>query len=313
VFAGIVLFLATNWEELPRAARTLVLIAGPTMGYAGGYLAYDHGVPRVGHALTVLGALLVGPSLFLFNDLFSLGVAGEWLFLAWTVFALPTGHALSSRPGTGLGIATLAGVVVALSSPADPFPAVGLLGVLVLAVGRAGSGRVPWTYRVGGVALTVGTLLAMTLLDGQFAWFELPPLPVLVATAVGALAGGGWLHYTGEREAVEWTAIVLAALTLSTTVAVFAPETVPKLLAFSSVHVAGLAALVATGYLGYRSRSRVLIDLAALGGLLQTLSFVEATVVTALSGAIALVVAGLILLTAGVALERGRRSLVSRL
>jgi len=313
MFAGVALFLATNWADLPRAARTLVLLAAPSLAYGGGYAAYDRDVPRVGHALCVLGALLVGPSLFLFDELFSLGVAPEWLMLAWTAVALPTGHALDSRPGTGLGIAVLAGVVVALSAPADPFPAVGLLGILVFAVGRSGAGRVPRTYRVGGVALTVGTLLAMTLLEGQFRSFELSPLPVLVGTAVGAVAAGGWLRYTDEHEATEWTVIVLAALTLSTAVAVFTPERVPELLGFVSVHVAGAAGLVATGYLGYRTRSRTLVDVTALGGLGQTLTFVEATVVGALSGSVALVVAGVVLLGAGVALERGRRSLLSRL
>ena len=313
VFAGVVLFLATNWQDLHWAARALVLFAGPTLAYYGGSVAYDNAVPRVGHALYVLGALLVGPSLFLFDDLFSVGVAPEWLLLAWAAVALPTGHALKSRPGTGLGIALLALVVVALSEPADHYPAVGLLGVGVFALGRMRSGRVPWTYRMGGVTLAVGTLLLMTMLEGQFDLYELGPTPVLVATAAGAVAGTGWLHQAEEREAVEWSVIVLAALTLSTTVAVFAPDTVSALLAFVSVHVAGLAGLVGTGYLGYRTRSRTLIDLVALGGLIQTLSFVEATVVSALSGAIALVVAGLILLAAGVALERGRRTLLSRL
>lgn len=313
VFAGVVLFLATNWEDLPRAARTLVLIAGPTLAYVAGVVAYDRDAPRIGHALCILGALLVGPSLFLFDDLFSLGLDAEWLLLAWTVVALPTGHALGSRAGTGLGLALLASVVVALSDPVNSLPAVGLLGVLVFALGWPRSGRIPWTYRVGGVALTLTALVGMTLLEGRFAGFDVGPIPVLVAMAIGALAGAGGLFYADERTAVEWTVIALAALTLSTAVATFAPETVPELLAFVSVHVAGLAGLVGTGYLGYRTRSRSLIDLAALGGLLQTLSFVEATVVTALSGAVALVVAGLVLLTAGVALERGRRSLVSRL
>lgn len=313
VFSGVLLFLATNWQDIHWVARSLVLLAGPTLAYRGGSVAYDHDVPRMGHALYILGALLVGPSLFLFDDLFSIGIATEWLLLAWTAVALPTGHVMRSRPGTGLGIALLASVVVALSAPADPFPAVGLLGVGVFAIGRMRSGRVPWTYRMGGVTLTVGTLLLMTLQEGQFDWYELGPTPVLVATAGAAVAGAAGLHQADKREAVEWSAIVLAALTLSTTVAVFAPETVSELLAFVSVHVAALAGLVATGYLGYRSRSRPLIDLVAVGGLIQTLSFVEATVVSALSGAIALVVAGLILLAAGVALERGRRTLLSRL
>ena len=311
VFAGVVLFLATNWGDLHWAARALVLLAGPSLAYYGGSVAFDHDLPRIAHALCILGALLVGPSLVLFDDLFSLGIAAEWLLLTWTIVALPTGHVLRSRPGTALGIALMAAVVVALSETA--YPAVGLLGVGVFALGRLRSGRVLWTYRMGGVTLAVGTLLVMTLLEGQFDRYHLGPSPVLGATVAGALAAIGWLHQADEREAVEWSVIVVAALTLSTTVAVFAPETVPELLAFVSLHVAGLAGLVATGYLGYRTRSRPLIDLVALGGLLQTLSFLEATVVSALSGAIALVVAGLVLLAAGVALERGRRTLLSRL
>jgi uncharacterized membrane protein len=313
VFAGIGLFLATNWQDLPVLGRGIVLLAAPSLAYAGGSLAYDYQVGHVGHALFVLGALLVGPSLFLFEDLFALGIGAEWLYLAWAAVALPTGHGLRSRPATGLGLALLAAVVAVLSAPSDPYPTVGLFGVGVFALGTVHSGRVAWTYRSGGAAMVVGTLLVMTLQEGQADWYEVGPTPTLLAAAAGAVLAAGWLFQTEERPSFEWSLMVLAALALSTTVTAFAPATVPELLAFVSVHVAGLAGLVATGYLGYRARSRTLIDLVALGGLLQTLSFVEATVVTALSGAIALVVAGVVLLAAGVALEQGRRSLVSRL
>lgn len=313
VFAGVVLFLATNWADLPRAARTLVLLAGPTLAYAAGVGAYEFDVPRIGHALCVLGAVLVGPSLFLFSELYALGIALEWLLFAWGIVALPTGHLLTSRPATGVGLGLLAGVVVALSEQADPAPAVGLLGVLLFALGRSQAGRVGWTYRSVGVALTLAALLALTLVQGQFGLFDVGPTPVLVAAAVAAVAGGGWLASVDDRPAVEWTLIALAALALATTVATVAPDPVPELLAFVSLHVAALAGLVGAGYLGYRERSRTLVDLATVGGLLQTLSFVEATVVDALSGAVALVVAGLVLLAAGVALERGRRSLLARL
>lgn len=313
VFSGVGLFFATNWRDLPVIGRALVLLAGPALAYTGGSLAYDYHVRQVGHALSVLGALLVGPSLFLFDGLFSLGVPAEWLLLAWAAVALPTGHGLRSRPGTALGLALVAAVVAVLSDPADPYPAVGLLGVGVFVLGRIHVRRVSWTYRTSGAAMTVGALLAFTLQVGAFDGYLVGPTPTLLATAIGALVAAGWLFHVEERSAFEWSVMVLAALALATTVTAFAPSTVPELLGFVSVHVAGLAGLVATGYLGYRSRSRALIDLVAVGGLIQTVSFVEATVVTALSGAIALVVAGVVLLAAGVALERGRRSLVSRL
>jgi thiamine transporter ThiT len=74
-----------------------------------------------------------------------------------------------------------------------------------------------------------------------------------------------------------------------------------------------LVAVATTGYFGYRSGARRFIDLATLAALAQTLSFVASTVIDALSGSLALVAAGVILLTAGVVLERGRRTLLTRL
>ena len=319
VFVGVTLFLATNWGDLPRPARAAILIGAPGLAYAGGFAAYDREASRIGHALCVLGAVLVGPSIFLFEDLFTLGLADAWLLLAWTVVALPTGHVLASRAGTGLGLIVLAALAVELGEPTDPAPILGLLGIVLFVLGQGrsgrsmGIGRVPWTYRVGGATLTLLALLLLTTLEGRFVRFDLEPSAILFAGAVGALVGIGWLHSVGARAGSVWTGATTLALGGSVAVAALAPETVPDLLAFVGTHLGMLAALLATGYVGYRSRSRALIDLAALGGLLQTLSFVAATVVDELSGSIALVVAGLVLLAAGLALERGRRSVLERI
>lgn len=313
VFTGVVLFLATNWSELPRAARAAVLVAGPGLAYALGIAAYDRDAPRIGHAFCVLGAVLAGPSLFLFDDLFTLGIDAEWLLLAWSVVILPTAHALGSRVATAFGFAVLLAVVVALSAPNDPAPAVGLLGVVLFAFGHTHDGPVPETYRVGGVAIALGTVVLMTLLEGDFGLYTFGPPAIVGAAALGALAGMGWLFYESDRASGGWSVTVAVALGVSTAVAVGTPDVVPEPLGFLGLHAAALAGLVSTGYLGYRQRSRPYIDLAVLGAMLQALSFVEATVVDALSGSVALVVAGLLLLAAGVALERGRRSLLSRL
>lgn len=313
VFVGVTLFLATNWQNLPRIARAAVLVAGPGLAYAGGVLAYSRNVPRIGLALCILGAVLVGPSLFLFEQLFDLDIATTWLLFAWTVVALPTGHALDSPTGTGLGLLLLVALVVSLVEPGEPIPVVGLLGVVLFAIGHTRTDRVAWTYHVGGAAVTLGALLVLTLLEGRFGVFELELTAPLVAGLGGALGSVGWLSYTGARDGSAWTVTGLFALAGSVAVAALAPGSIPELLAFAGTHLALLVGLLATGYLGYRSRSRSFIDLATLGGLLQTLSFVDAAIIDELSGAVALIVAGLILLAAGAALERGRRSLLSTL
>ncbi len=314
ILAGMLLFLATNWEELPRAARTVVLVGGPALAYAGGIIAYQRDVARIGHALCVLGAVLVGPSIFLFNDLYMLGMATEWRLFVWTVFALPTGHALGSRVGTALGIVLIIGLVVNLSEPVDPAPAVGLLGIALFGLGHRPQGAaVAWTYRVGGVVATGGALLVLTLLEGQFMFFDIGPTAVLAGAGGGAVAATVWLGYARRFSAATWSGVALIALTLATVAGLAAADPVPELLAFGVLHLASLAGLFVTGYYGYQRQARVFIDLATVWGLLQTLSFVEATIIDALSGSIALVIAGLILLGAGVALERGRRSLLNRL
>ena len=338
VFVGVTLFLATNWADLPLLARAVVLVTAPGLAYAGGALAYDRTAARIGHALCLLGAVLAGPSIFLFDDLFALGLHDAWLLLAWTAIALPTGHALASRPGTGLGLFVLLVLVGNLAEPTDPAPPVGLVGVALFAIGcvgsharsfpgtpagshtvggaggsGAGADPVAWTYRVGGAAVALAALLLLTTHEGRFFRFEFEASAMLVAGLLGAAGGAGWLSIASRRAASGWALVAIGAIAGSAAVASMAPDALPDLLAFVGTHLALLAALLATGYLGYRTRSRSLVDLAALGGLLQTLAFVSATVVDALSGAVALVVAGLVLLAVGVGLERGRRSVLERL
>ena len=320
VFAGVTLFLATNWNDLARPVRAAVLVAAPAITYIGGWLGYRRNTPRIGLALCALGTLLVGPSVFLFDDLFAFSLADSWLYLTWAAVALPVGRALGSRVVTGLGLLVLVALIVALTEPADPTASVGLLGVGLFALGHAVSvtmnrtdeDRIAWTYRTGGIAITLATLLVLTTVEWRFASFDVELTATLLATGFGAFAGVLWLFYTDRRDRAGWAVSGVLAVAASISVATLAPETVPELVAFVGVHAAVLVGLVATGYLGYRMRSRALVDLATLGGLIQTLSFISATVVDELSGAVALVVAGCVLLAVGVGLERGRRSMLAR-
>lgn len=313
VFVGVTLFLATNWDDLPTAAQVAVLLAGPGLAYAGGIAAYRRSSPRIGLAGCLLGAILAGPSLFLLADTASIELAATWLLLGWTAIALPSGHALDSRLGVGIGIGLSAALVAELAGPADPVPPVALLGVSLFVLATHHRERVGWTYGMGGAALTLFGLLLLTTLDGRYGRFDVGPSAVLVATALGSLVGVGWLRWQGDHPRFEWTAPAVAAVGVSTGAAVLAPDRLPEIVAFLGGHIVLLGAIAATGYYGFRSGSQRFIDLAALAALAQTLSFVASTVIDALSGSLALVVAGLILLGAGVTLERGRRTLRSRL
>jgi uncharacterized membrane protein len=313
VFVGIALFLATNWNDLPTVAQIAVLLCGPGLAYVGGAVAYSRSLPRAGLALSLLGAVLVGPSLFLLADLATAEIAETWLLFGWCAVALSTGHALGSRIGAGIGLALLAALVADLASPADPIVSIALFGVVLFALASLQEEALIGTYRGVGAVLSLAGLLALTTLEGQFDRFDPGLSATLAAVAAASVAGAGGLWIQEDRTEFRWAALAIGAVALGTAAAVGAPDVVPNLVAFVAVHLVVLVAIASTGYYGYRMGSRRFIDLAAVAALLQTLSFVAATVVDSLSGSVALVVAGVILIGAAVALERGRRTLYARL
>ncbi|CCQ37691.1 DUF2157 domain protein [Natronomonas moolapensis 8.8.11] len=312
VFVGLVWFLATSWADLPTAAQVVVLLAAPGLAYLGGAVAARRSLPRAGLALSLLGAVLTGPSLFLLADLAAVDVATVWLLLGWTAVALPTGHALGSRAGTGIGLAVLAGLVLELTDPGDPTAPLSLLGVGLFGSAGFQRDRVGWAYRAVGATFALVGLLALTTREGRFGGFDPGASATLGVLAVGAFAAVGWLGLGRDRAGGRWAATALAAIVAGTGTALAAPETVPNAAAVGIAHLCAVATIAATGYYGYARGARRFVDLAAIAALAQTLSFVATTVVDALSGAIALVVAGTILIVAGVGLERGRRSILAR-
>ena len=313
VLVGVTLFFATNWDTLPTAAQVAVLLAAPGLAYTGGIAAYRRAVPRIGLACSLLGAVLTGPSLFLLADTASIELAETWLLFGWTAIALPTGHALDSRAGVGIGLALATALVAELARIADPIPAVAFLGVTLFVLAKRQREQVAWTYGIGGATLALSGLLLLTTLDGRYARFDVGPSAALVAVVFGSVAGLSWLLWRNDRPRLEWTGVAIVSAGVSTGLAFLAPERIPDLAAFLGSHAALLGATAATGYYGYRSGSRRFIDLATLAALAQTLSFVASTVVDALPGSLALVVAGVLLLGAGVTLERGRRQVLARL
>lgn len=312
VFAGLTLFLATNWDDLPTAAQVAVLLVGPGSAYAGGAAAYRRSIPRAGLTLSLLGSALAGPSLFLLADLAPPAIADVWILLTWAAVALPTGHALVSRVGVGFGLAILAALTVELVDPGDPPTTLSLLGIVLFGLPRSRTEGVARTYRIVGAAFALLGLVAVTTLDGRFDRFDPGVSATLGLVAVAAVGAVGRLRFRDDPAGFGWAVTATAAVAVGTGAAIASPEAIPNGAAVALVHAAALAAVASTGYYGYRTGSRRFVDLAAVAALVQTLSFVASTVVDALPGSIALVVAGTLLVAAGIALERGRRSVLAR-
>ncbi|MDY6964802.1 MAG: DUF2157 domain-containing protein [Halobacteriota archaeon] len=108
VGAGAILFIASNWEKIPRFIR-LILLFGTTFGtyFTGWRLEYDtKSRPILGHALIFLASILVGVTILLTAQIFHINANEEWLILLWFLTIVPFVYAFDSKPILGLSIFT---------------------------------------------------------------------------------------------------------------------------------------------------------------------------------------------------------------
>lgn len=324
VGTGVLLYLAATWSQLSLVTRTVLLIAAPVvaavagLGFADGRVPRVGRAPRVGHGLWFLGAAFLGPTLFLLADMHAPGVDTAPLLVLWVCGALPAGHAFDSRPTAALGLLLLPVAAVEVAgSMLEPFVAA-LVGVLVVAAGvrvRRRSPRLGGVYRIVGLAIVLAPLLLVAVQESRYGWIELEPEPAFLATGVAvlvvaALAGDGWRRdRLGDADALAVLAPAAAVTAVLGVVSLVPP--LPDLAAFLLVHFVLLGLLLVVVTVAVVEGSTALVNLVAVAFLVQVLTFLLSTVAEALSGAAALIVAGLLLLVVGLAIERGRRTVLA--
>ncbi len=98
VGAGVILFVGSNWQEITRWQK-LVLILGTTgVTYAAGYwLQEQRGYPRIGQALLLLATLFYGAGIFLVAQLYHFNANNPYLHTAWFIGVFPLAYLLRSR------------------------------------------------------------------------------------------------------------------------------------------------------------------------------------------------------------------------
>lgn len=316
VAAGIGLYLATQWGDLPDGVKTAVLVVAPTAPATAGWYLRRAGVPRVGIACWFLGVALVGPSLYLLAGLHAPDLGLEWVLGAWAAVAVPAGHRVASRPTTALGLLVgLAAVGVAVNDPAFPY-VLAFVGAAVVAAGHLLE-RVDVAptdvYGLVGPVPAVGLLVLLGLREGAYEGIVPSVTPALAVAVAAAAAGVLAVAVTrrGDRPVAPAAPAVPAAAGVGAVAIVLLTPPVPAFASFLAVHLLLLATLLAEVGLAVVARDRALVNVVAVAFLLQVLTFLVATVGDALSGALALVVAGVVLLAAAVALERGRRRVLA--
>lgn len=101
---GAIIFIASNWEVIPKMVKVLMLVVSTFGTYgAGYYFKYQkQNFPIVGESLIFLGALLFGATVFLIAQIYNINANSHVLVLIWLLGILPFIYGFSSSKIAGL-------------------------------------------------------------------------------------------------------------------------------------------------------------------------------------------------------------------
>ncbi len=98
VGCGVLLFIASNWQSMPRVVKLIFIAASIILSYGAGYgLRYEkRSQPTVGEALLFLGAIFFGAGIWLVAQIFNLQAHYPDGILYWLAGILPVAAILPS-------------------------------------------------------------------------------------------------------------------------------------------------------------------------------------------------------------------------
>lgn len=317
--AGVLLFVASHWDELSPAVRFALVIAMVAVFHVGGAIAATRS-PALATTLHAVGTAALGAGIFLAGQVFHMAEHWPAALLAWSAgaaFALwllrDWPHAIWVAllvPGWFMGEWAVRAEVWGVNPLEGKALAVAGVALAVAYVGATGPAHDAAWRRA--LAILGAIALVPAAWSAQFAggWHPASPLPapvnlpvVLGLAAAVPAATAVWL-----RGSNAWPVGVAAALA-ALLVVLDSSSTVPRLLGYL-VYAAGSIGMVLWG-LNERERRRV--NLGVLGFALTVLNFYFGSLFDMLGRALGLIGMGVLFLGGGWLLERARRSLVGRI
>jgi uncharacterized membrane protein len=167
--AGIISFVASNWQGMPAIAKLVLLIGGQTAAYAIAYqIQFVRGYPRIGAAIMFTGAAWFGSNLFLVAQSYHLPTDNPDILILWFIGILPLAYITRSKSITVMAVSIFAvGITWKIGNWADnsenAFIIIGTLllaSAAIYAVGMLHLGREKLKFHAGPY-LVSGALLAI--------------------------------------------------------------------------------------------------------------------------------------------------------
>lgn len=106
IACGIIAFIAAHWDGIPSFVKLTMIIGIMLAVYAIGFYLWKlkANMPRLGHALVLLGALIFGANIGLIAQIFHLSANFYDGFLVWTVGTLVIAYVTGSIPLADLAL-----------------------------------------------------------------------------------------------------------------------------------------------------------------------------------------------------------------
>ena len=342
---GVILFLAANWQALPKEAKLAMMLVGVPAAYAAGYWArYRRQYLRSGTAVILLATVLYGAAIHLVAQAYNIPVNSPNLVLLWFLGVMPLAYVTRSQSVLTLGIILFLAAIGFRGQnwladwelvPFRAFPLYVALGVALYGLGELQKrASLTWDfarpYEILGVVVTFGAIYLLTFRfwwEGFFHyWGTAMSLDAAVtleywlwmggAVVVTVLSFAGAWVLNRERGAALGTIPYLALSAAVFLVCAVLMQFVPAQndwaypLLFNILLLVGIVGLL---FLGYVNGQESFINLGLI--------FISVDIFTRyfelsfdlLDRSVVFIVAGVILLAGGFLLERGRRLMVGKL
>jgi uncharacterized membrane protein len=118
--AGIFSLIASNWQEMTRSTKVIVILISMLISYSvGWYLKEKSNLPKTGQALILLGAIIYGAGIFLIAQMFNIRANWPDGFILWMIGVVVMAFAVESYSLFYLAI--LLGVVALIGHPFSIF------------------------------------------------------------------------------------------------------------------------------------------------------------------------------------------------
>lgn len=321
---GVILFFASNWQEIPKWIKLLVIFGAIIVSYHIGYqFRFEkQNYPRVGSALLFLGTILFGAGIFLIAQIFHIRAHYPNGVLFWAVGIFPLAYIIESRPILSLGLLNMAlwlGME-SIGSGADIVLTIELyliFGILLYSIGslhtQFGKTRIyRLPYRIIGLTIILAASYIFTF---GFIWEELSEynvsLPLIITSLIALVTCiANLILRRVESKTHKYEMIGLIALLILVLLLPSPESNVFRPILFNIILLGEIIGIIFVGYL-VEERALINIGLAFFAIDLFTRYFDFFWKL--LPRALFFIIGGLILIAGGIYLERRGRKVMEKI